>query len=79
MSQTKQTEQIDALTNRLHNLEINQTFHEDSIEALEKTVAQQHQEIQHLQNQIRLLSDYLKTMRQDAIRHPSDETPPPHY
>lgn len=64
---------------RIEALEVTQSYQEDTIESLEKTVANQHQDIQLLQTQIRLLSDYIKTMRQDGIRKPEEETPPPHY
>lgn len=64
---------------KINSLEINQAFHEESIHELEKTVAQQHQEIQMLQKQLSLLSEYLKTLRQEAIKDPQDEVPPPHY
>jgi len=71
--------QNDITNEKLNTLEINQAFHEESIQALEKTVAEQHQEIQTLHKQLALLSEYLKTLRQDAIKNPSDEVPPPHY
>ncbi len=62
---------------------MNQAFQEDSLEAMEKTIMQQHMEIQNLQNKMTLLSDYLKALRQEAgqggIKSPEDEVPPPHY
>ncbi|BCN93381.1 hypothetical protein THMIRHAM_11660 [Thiomicrorhabdus immobilis] len=64
---------------RLNQLEMNQAFHDDNIEALERTVAIQHQEIQLLEKKLMLLSDYIKTLKQDAIKDPKDEVPPPHY
>lgn len=64
---------------RLDSVEMNQTFHDENIEALEKTIASQHQEIQLLEKKIALLSDYLKTLRQEIIKDPKDEVPPPHY
>ncbi|WP_373017194.1 SlyX family protein [Thiomicrorhabdus sp.] len=67
------------LQERLHAIEITQAFQDDVIEALQKTVAQQHQEIQTLQTQLRLLSEYLKTLREEGIKDPTQEVPPPHY
>ena len=80
-SNTQKTLQV--LSNRIQTLEMNQAFQEDSIEAMEKTIVKQHLEIQNLQNQMALLSDYLKALRQDVghggIKRPEDEVPPPHY
>lgn len=64
---------------RLNQLEMNQAFHDDSIEALERTIAIQHQEIQLLEKKLMLLSDYIKTLKQDGIKDQKDEVPPPHY
>lgn len=64
---------------RLQHLEVTQAFQDDTLEALQQTVAQQHQEIQMLQRQLKLLSEYLKTLREEAVRDPSQEAPPPHY
>lgn len=80
---TKQTE-LSAATlqnalERLDRVEMNQSFHDESIEALEKTIASQHQEIQLLEKKISLLSNYLKTLQQNIIKDPKDEVPPPHY
>ncbi len=76
-------DRLQALSNQILTLEMNQAFQEDNMEAMEKTIVQQHLEIQHLQNQMRLLSDYLKALRQDAgqsgIKSHEDEVPPPHY
>lgn len=71
------------LSNQIQTLEMNQAFQEDSMEAMEKTIVEQHLEIQNLKNQMTLLSDYLKALRQDmgqgGIKNPEDEVPPPHY
>jgi len=64
---------------RLTQVEMNQAFHDDSIEALERTIASQHQDIQLLEKKIALLSDYIKNLKQDGIKDPQDEVPPPHY
>lgn len=67
------------LLERLNQLEMNQSFHDESIEALERNISQQHQEIQLLEKKLSLLTDYIKTIKQDSIKDPQDETPPPHY
>jgi len=67
------------LLSRLDALEMNQSFHDENIQALEKTIAIQHQEIQLLEKKLSLLSDYLKSLKQDMIKDPKDEVPPPHY
>jgi len=71
---------INKLKERISNIEITQAFQDDTIDSLQKTVAKQHQEIQMLQKQMTLLSEYLKNMKEGGqIRLPSEETPPPHY
>lgn len=70
------------LTDKIHHLEVSSAYQEDVIEHLNKTLGKQHQEIQQLQAQIRLLSDILKTLKDDSgsgIKLPSEEAPPPHY
>ncbi|MDX1352109.1 MAG: SlyX family protein [Thiomicrorhabdus sp.] len=70
---------VQDVMNRVNHIEMNQSFHEQSIEALEKTVALQHQEIKLLEKKLALLSEYLKTLQQNQIKDPKDEVPPPHY
>ena len=72
--------EFNRLTERLAHLESNQAFQEESIESLEQTVAQQYQSIQQLEHKLKLLSEYLKNMKQqEGIKHTHEETPPPHY
>lgn len=73
------TETTNQILERLTQVEMNQAFHDDSIEALERTIASQHQDIQLLEKKIVLLSDYIKNLKQDGIKNPQDEVPPPHY
>ena len=70
---------LQKIMQRIDHLEMNQTFHDESIEALEKNIVTQHQEIQLLEKKLVLLTDYLKTLRQDILKDPKDEIPPPHY
>ena len=76
----KQSSELTYITERLAQLETNQAFQEESIEGLEKTVAQQYQAIQQLEHKVKLLSDYLKNVKQQGgIKHTHEEMPPPHY
>lgn len=72
---------MEAMNNerRILQLEETQAFQEEEIEALKQTVTQQHHDIQLLQKQLKLLSEYLKTLREESVRDPSQEVPPPHY
>ncbi|WP_321323320.1 SlyX family protein [Thiomicrorhabdus sp.] len=81
MSQKEDTSdhKINSLIKRVDSLEMNQSFYDENIQALEKTIAIQHQEIQLLEKKLSLLTDYLKSLRQDMIKDPKDEVPPPHY
>lgn len=72
-------EATNQILERLTQVEMNQAFHDDSIEALERTIANQHQDIQLLEKKIALLSEYIKNLKQDGIKDPHDEVPPPHY
>ncbi len=70
------------LFNKVHNLESNIAFQEEAIEALNKTVGIQHQEIQLLKEQLIALSEYIKAIRENSsqsIKPAHEETPPPHY
>ena len=71
--------ELNLLTEKVNHLEMTQAYQEDVIENLENTVVQQHQDIQTLKNQLKLLSEYIKNLRQDSIKNPEDEVPPPHY
>ncbi|QBZ83246.1 Protein SlyX [Hydrogenovibrio crunogenus] len=75
-------EQVIDLTDKIHQLEVSSAYQEDVIEHLNQTLGKQHQEIQQLQAQIRLLSDILKALKDESssgIKLPSEEIPPPHY
>lgn len=71
----------EALQKQVENLEIKLAFQEDTLEAMEKTVAHQQMKIQSLERKLDLLSDFLKAMRteQTAVKPFEQETPPPHY
>lgn len=74
------TDKLEMLHSKIIELEITQSYQEGSIEALEKTVALQHHEIQVLNKKLSLLSDFIKNLSKDSgIKRPEEETPPPHY
>lgn len=75
-------QQVIELTEKIHRLETHAAYQEDVIDALNQNLNKQHQDVQHLQTQIKLLSDFIKTMKSEmdsGIKLPADELPPPHY
>ncbi|AZR82087.1 SlyX protein [Thiomicrospira sp. XS5] len=75
-------QQLIDLTDKIHHLEVSSAYQEDVIEHLNKTLGKQHQEIQLLQTQVKVLSDYIKQLKYEIgsdIKLPSEEVPPPHY
>jgi len=72
------TEKIEA---QLNNLEMQLTFQEDTINALNKLITEQTQQMTDMQKQIRWLGKRLKQMQdnQSADSDPAAEPPPPHY
>jgi SlyX protein len=63
---------------RLTELETKLAFAEDLLETLNQTVVRQQDQIDSLQQQLRLLNERLKDSRPDETRTPRDEIPP-HY
>lgn len=63
---------------RLTELETKLAFAEDLLETLNQTVVRQQDQIDSLQQQLRLLNERLKDSRPDETRAPRDEIPP-HY
>jgi len=69
---------------RLDQLEMTCAYQQDTIETLNRTVGQQHQQLQLLQKQINILSDAFKSIKEQqtgltGLKNPKDEAPPPHY
>ena len=76
------TQTIQALNLKIQQLEEKSAYQEDTLESLNATIGKQHQDIQKLQTQIRLLSEFIKNLKSElnsGIKHASEETPPPHY
>ena len=67
------------MENRVTELEIRLTHLEDTIEVLNRTVIQQHEEIDTLQLQVSILEKKIKASQSSPVAHESEETPPPHY
>ncbi|MDX1795216.1 MAG: SlyX family protein [Hydrogenovibrio sp.] len=70
------------LEEKVHQLEMQLAYQDETLEAMNMAMGKQHQEIQQLQHQLKLLTEYLKSLKSDVGSHiklPSEETPPPHY
>lgn len=64
---------------RLTNLEVKIAFQDDLLESLNRIVASQQQQIDLLQQEMRLLYEQIKSLSPSNIAEPVEETPPPHY
>ncbi len=64
---------------RLDNLEARTAFQDDIIDQLNHEITVHQENIQDLQEQLRLIGQRVKDMNSSPIARPEDETPPPHY
>ncbi len=68
----------DALTKRIEALEIRAAYHDDTIEALNKTITDQWAQIDALKRDIAGLRERLADAESRTVTAPSSEIPP-HY
>lgn len=64
---------------KIIDLEIRLTHQDDHIQELDKTIYQQQQAIDLLQQQVKHLQGKLKNISENNILSAEEETPPPHY
>lgn len=64
---------------KITDLEIRITHQEHHIEELDKVIVEQHKLIDRLNERLLFLEKRLKTVTEDHIKRPEEETPPPHY
>ena len=64
---------------RLIEMETKLAFQETTVQKLNEVVTQQQNQIDILQAAIQELHERMKSLSEEAVRDPSEETPPPHY
>lgn len=72
----------DDLQASLEELQSRAAYQEDNIDALNRTVAEQHQQIYRLQKDLDLLREVIRELKDSASAVSTDmgvEPPPPHY
>lgn len=67
------------MENRLISVEEKLAFQDDLLDALNKTVAKQQQQMDMLQDEIRLLYQQMKTLQPSSTEASSEPELPPHY
>jgi len=70
---------IQALENRINDLECQMAFQEQTIEDLNAALSQQQLLITKMQDQMKYVVGKVKNMDTSNMADPSEETPPPHY
>ncbi|MBA4152350.1 MAG: SlyX protein [Acinetobacter sp.] len=67
------------MENRLISVEEKLAFQDDLLDALNKTVAKQQQQMDMLQDEIRLLYQQMKTLQPSSTEASAEPELPPHY
>ncbi|MCW8335081.1 SlyX family protein [Vibrio paucivorans] len=70
---------IQALENRINDLECQLTFQEQTIDELNSALSEQQLLIGKMQDQMKYVAGKIKNMDTSNLADPSEETPPPHY
>ncbi|OTA19474.1 lysis protein [Xenorhabdus beddingii] len=71
--------ELSEIEHRFEQLETKLAYQEATIEALNQEVIKQQIETDRLKEQLRLMTERLKTHQTSIIAPLSEETPPPHY
>lgn len=67
------------MESRLNDLETRVAFQDDLLETLNTIVAQQQQQLDLMQREIRLLYEQIRTLSPSDIAGNSEQERPPHY
>ncbi|BFI95986.1 MAG: hypothetical protein RSP_14960 [Rhodanobacter sp.] len=70
---------MDAIEQRLADLEVRLTFIDDTVQALAAADAEQAMRIVELERLLHLLRQELQSVRLGSAPDPHSEPPPPHY
>lgn len=70
---------IQALENRINDLECQLAFQEQTIDELNSALSEQQLLIGKMQDQMKYVAGKIKNMNTSNLADPSEETPPPHY
>jgi SlyX protein len=70
---------MDAIEQRLAELEVRLTFVDDTVQALAAADAEQAMRIVELERLLHLLRQELQSARLGPVSDPHSEPPPPHY
>ncbi|WP_241608263.1 SlyX family protein [Rosenbergiella australiborealis] len=70
---------IEALIQRLDDLETKAAYQEHTLEELNQTLISHELEMAKMREHLRLLISKLQTVSPSMVASQSEETPPPHY
>jgi SlyX protein len=69
----------ESLEQRIIELETRLSYQDHTIEQLNEVVTAQQRQLDRLKDSLRAIRAHLRDADDDGIRHPDEETPPPHY